>query len=69
MVYIPRKTIRTECDLNMFLTRHKLLHSSERIPRVPMSISHCWINTVLEREKLRLHDLGVPDTEVRLEYS
>jgi hypothetical protein len=48
----------------MFLTRHKLLYASEHIPRVPLSISGCWINTVLEHQKLRLNDLGVKDVEV-----
>jgi hypothetical protein len=63
-VYTPCKPIHTACDVNMFLTSHKLLHASERVPRVPMSISHCWINTVLERQKLQLNDLGVQDIEV-----
>lgn len=64
MVYTPRTIIRTSCDVNMFLTRHKLLHQSDRVPRVPMSISQCWINTVLERQKLRLNDLGDVEIEV-----
>ena len=42
----------------MFLTRHKLLHESERVPRLPLSISHCWINTTLEYQKLLHGDIG-----------
>ena len=60
VVYTPRTPIRTRCDVNMFLTRHQLVHSS--VPRVPMSISHCWINTELEREKLLHNDLGFKET-------
>jgi len=56
--YIPRKEIIVNADVNMFLTRHRLLHVSERIPKIPMSISHCWINTTLEKEKLRHGDTG-----------
>jgi len=46
----------------MFLTRHQLLHTS--VPRVPMSISHCWINTELERQKLQFGDFGFKDEDV-----
>ena len=60
---MPKKTIRTTSDVNMFLTRHKLLHEDERVPRLPLSISHCWINTVLEQEKLRFGDTGYFDSK------
>jgi hypothetical protein len=59
LVYTPREKIETTSDVNMFLTRHRLLHTS--VPRVPMSISHCWINTELEREKFIQNDLGCED--------
>lgn len=59
----PKKKIQTTSDVNMFLTRHKLLHEDERVPRLPLSISHCWINTVLEQEKLRLGDAGYFDSK------
>lgn len=54
--YTPKTTIETTSDVNMFLTRHRLLHES--VPRLPLSISHCWINTALEEKKLELNDLG-----------
>jgi hypothetical protein len=54
--YNPRTSIRTTSDVNMFLTRHRLLHAS--VPRLPLSISHCWINTALEEKKLELKDFG-----------
>ena len=44
----------------MFLTRHRLLHPN--VPRIPLSISHCWINTELEREKLLQKDFGFQET-------
>jgi len=59
-VYTPKGGgVRTTSDVNMFLTRHRLLHTS--VPRVPMSISHCWINTELERAKLEHGDHGYKD--------
>ena len=58
MTYTPKTPIRMNCDINVFLTRHRLLHTS-----VPMSISHCWINTELEREKLIRNDLGYKETD------
>src|SRR5277367_3005220 len=61
-MYIPREKIETTSDVNMFLTRHRLLHTS--VPRVPMSISHCWINTELERAKLTHGDHGYKDPVV-----
>jgi hypothetical protein len=56
IVYIPRKKIRTTSDVSVFLTKHRLFHPS--VPQIPMSISHCWINTEFEREKLSLGDDG-----------
>jgi hypothetical protein len=52
-------------DVNMFLTRHRLLHPS--VPHLPLSISHCWINADLEREKLRLGDLGFSESPAEIE--
>ena len=60
VTFAPKTTIRTTSDVNVFLTQHRLLHAS--VPRVPMSISHCWINTELEREKLLRNDLGYKET-------
>jgi hypothetical protein len=63
IIYTPKNGgIRTTSDINMFLTRHRLLHTS--VPRVPMSISHCWINTALERAKLTHGDHGYKDPVV-----
>ena len=61
VICTPKSPIPTTSDVNMFLTRHRLLHSSEIVPRVPMSISHCWINTAMEKEKLKLGDKGYMD--------
>lgn len=58
LTYTPATKIQTTSDMNMFLTRHRLLHESESVPRIPLSISHCWINTYLERKKLVLNDFG-----------
>jgi len=58
VTYIPRIEVRTTSDVNMFLTRHRLLHESERVPRLPLSISHCWINTAMEHQKLNHGDSG-----------
>ena len=44
----------------MFLTRHRLLHPN--VPHIPLSISHCWINTELEREKVLRKDFGFQET-------
>src|SRR5437667_12861001 len=60
VTYTPKTAIRTTSDVNMFLTRHRLLHTS--FPRVPMSISHCWINAELEREKFLQNDFGYNET-------
>jgi hypothetical protein len=54
VTFAPKTAVRTVSDVNVFLTRHRLFHTS--VPRVPMSISHCWINTELEREKLLRDD-------------
>jgi hypothetical protein len=58
LTYTPTTKILTTSDVNMFLTRHRSLHESDSVPRIPLSISHCWINAFLERKKLDLHDFG-----------
>jgi len=58
LTFTPAAKIQTTSDVNMFLTRHRLLHESENVPRIPLSISHCWMNTYLERKKLELNDFG-----------
>jgi hypothetical protein len=65
VTYIPREPIAAKSDVNMFLTRHRFLHRS--VPHLPLSISHCWINADLEREKLRLGDLGFSEPPGEIE--
>jgi hypothetical protein len=55
-VYTPRTAIRAQSDVNLFLTRHRLLHTY--VPRVPISVAYCWINVEFERQKLTQKDFG-----------
>lgn len=61
-MYTPRVTLETNSDVNMFLTRHRFL--SKDIPRIPLAVSGCWINTSLEREKLRFGDHGYNESPI-----
>jgi hypothetical protein len=63
MVYTPPAPISAKCDLNLFLARSKLVHSS--IPQLPLSLAHCWINAELEVQKLKQNQTGPNPKEVR----
>ena len=67
MTYTPHQPIQAKADVNMFLTRHRLLHPN--VPHIPLSISHCWINAPLERAKLRRGDLGFSESLAEMEQS